>query len=169
MRSKKAILLLAGLALVVPSMSRAAAPRMLGQFRDWSAHIYEENGTRICYLYSEPKKEEGDYTKRGKTYTQVANRPAESVRNEVSVTAGYTFKRDSNVEVVIGSQKFRLFTDSGNAWAQDSNTDQRLVAAMKAGSDMVVRGTSSRGTLTTDTYSLLGFTAAHGAMESACR
>jgi hypothetical protein len=34
---------------------------------------------------------------------------------------------------------------------------------------MVIKGTSSRGTLTTDTYSLAGFTAAYNAIEQACK
>jgi hypothetical protein len=33
---------------------------------------------------------------------------------------------------------------------------------------MVVKGTSSRGTKTTDSYSLLGFTKAHKAIDTAC-
>ena len=33
---------------------------------------------------------------------------------------------------------------------------------------MVVRGVSSRGTQTTDTYSLSGFTAAYRAINTAC-
>ena len=33
---------------------------------------------------------------------------------------------------------------------------------------MIVRGTSARGTLTADTYSLGGFTAGHEAINKAC-
>ena len=33
---------------------------------------------------------------------------------------------------------------------------------------MVVKGASSRGTATTDTYSLIGVTKAHGAIDKAC-
>jgi Invasion associated locus B (IalB) protein len=39
---------------------------------------------------------------------------------------------------------------------------------LKAGKQMIVRGTSSRGTETTDTYSLSGFTAALAAIDKAC-
>ena len=54
------------------------------------------------------------------------------------------------------------------AWAPDTTSDQRMVAAMKAGSVMVVQGTSARGTLTKDTYSLKGFTKAHSTISEAC-
>jgi hypothetical protein len=37
------------------------------------------------------------------------------------------------------------------------------------GAAMVVVGTSERGTKTTDTYSLKGFTAAYGAISKACK
>ncbi|MDX1424550.1 MAG: invasion associated locus B family protein, partial [Kiloniellales bacterium] len=46
--------------------------------------------------------------------------------------------------------------------------DQAIVKAMRAGSSMVVKGTSSRGTVTTDTYSLLGFSKAYAAISKAC-
>ena len=43
-----------------------------------------------------------------------------------------------------------------------------IIKAMRAGNTLVVKGTSSRGTLTTDTYSLKGFTAVHNALNKAC-
>ena len=50
-----------------------------------------------------------------------------------------------------------------------SAADRAIVAAMKAGRQMIVRGTSTRGTLTTDTYSLSGFSAALAAIDKACK
>ncbi|MFO1120388.1 MAG: invasion associated locus B family protein [Rhodospirillales bacterium] len=50
----------------------------------------------------------------------------------------------------------------------DAAVDRAIVAAMKAGKAMIVRGTSARGTLTTDTYSLSGFSAALAAIDKAC-
>ena len=45
----------------------------------------------------------------------------------------------------------------------------KLVRAMKSGNRMVVYGTSSRGTKTTDTYSLSGFTAMKKRIDKACK
>ena len=97
----------------------------------------------------------------------MTNRKADNVRGEVSFEAGYTYKKNSTVKLAIGSQTFELFTSDGNAWARQGD-DVKLVKAMKAGSKMVVRGTSSRGTATKDTYSLLGFTKAINAINKAC-
>ena len=71
--------------------------------------------------------------------------------------------------VRIDGKTFRLFVDRDIAFARDSATDATLVEAMKKGSKMVVEGVSSRGTKTTDTYSLSGFSAAHRAATRACQ
>lgn len=140
----------------------------VGVFGDWSAFLFKEDGNPACYMSSEPKKATGDYTKRGEIYAIVTHRPAEKRIGEVSIIAGYSYQKESAVEVSIGNQGFELFTQDDGAWAPDAATDAKLVQTMKKGSTMVVKGTSSRGTLTTDTYSLKGFTRAYGAISKAC-
>ena len=149
-------------------MAQAAGPKSIGTFKSWSAILLVENKSRICYLNSVPQKSQGKYKKRGPTYIQVSHRDPAGVRNEVSVTAGYTYRKGGRVTIDIDGKKFSLFTQGDTAWSSDKKTDYSLVAAMRAGHDMLVRGTSSRGTLTTDRYSLSGFTAAHKAISKAC-
>ena len=58
---------------------------------------------------------------------------------------------------------------SGVVWTpEEIEKRQRDIAAMKDGSDMTVRGTSTLDTFSLDTYSLLGFTAALEALRDAC-
>ncbi|MDA1324801.1 MAG: invasion associated locus B family protein [Proteobacteria bacterium] len=146
----------------------AAEPKTPGTFKNWSAYLLVENKDRICYLHGEPGKSAGKYKKRGDTYMQVTHRTGAKARNEVSVTAGYTYKKDSAVTLTIDGKKFVLFTHADTAWAGEENPDDKLVAAMRAGHTMVVAGASSRGTATVDSYSLAGFTAAHNAINKAC-
>ena len=100
---------------------------------------------------------------------------AEASNAVVTVEAGYAYKPDSKVNVDIEGPKYKLYTrnrnndSKGDAWAVGDDGDKALIAAMKAGKSMVVKGTSSRGTLTTDTYSLSGFTAAYNAIDQACK
>jgi hypothetical protein len=162
--------ILGGLALVclswtVPDMAGA---RELGTFKDWSAHILVENNGKICYLHAVPSKSEGKYSKRGDTYIQVTHRTSSKIRNEVSVTAGYTYNENNPPTLEIDGKKFLLFTQGDTAWADERNPDDRVVAAMRAGRNLIVGGTSSRGTVTVDSYSLSGFTAAHNAINKAC-
>jgi len=155
-------------AIACLSSDALAQRKTIGTFSDWTAFADGSGASRICYVGSVPKKAEGKYTRRGDTYTLVSHRPGEKVFGEVSVEAGYTYKSDSEVIVDIDGKKFKLFTKGGNAWARDANADKAIVAAMKAGRRMIIKGTSSRGTLTTDTYSLSGITAAYKAIDKAC-
>jgi len=140
----------------------------LGDFGDWSSFQFTESGNKACYMASQPKKSEGEYKKRGDVYAIVTHRPSEKLRDEVSVLAGYAYKEGSTVKVTIGDQSFELFTQGDGAWTKDKKSDEALVKAMIKGRSMVVTGTSSRGTDTTDTYSLEGFTKAYEAIGKAC-
>jgi hypothetical protein len=72
------------------------------------------------------------------------------------------------VQVRIGSEKFTLFTDGETAWSRSPKDDKQLVDAMRRGNSMVIVGMSSKGTQTTDTYSLTGFSKAYEAIGKAC-
>ncbi len=154
---------------VLVASSVAAEQRSIGTFRDWSAFTDTVGGNKVCYAGSLPKKQEGDYTRRGDTYILVTHRPADAVVGEVSVEAGYSYQRGSEATATIDGRSFQLFTEGGNAWAYDEAADREMVRAMRAGAEMVIKGTSSRGTLTSDTYSLFGFTAAYKAITDECQ
>lgn len=154
--------------ILSPSIAPAAEPKVIGSFKQWSAHLYVEKKGKVCYLHGVPGKSVGKYKKRGDIYLQVTHRPSAKTRNEVSITAGYVHKKGSDVKAVIDGKTFVLFTEADTAWVGDSKSDAQLVAAMRAGRTMVVNGTSARGTTTIDTYSLAGFTAAHNAISKAC-
>lgn len=158
------------LALTMTSAETASAQRApVGSFGDWSAHVDGSGPKRSCYVASRPKKSEGKYSARGGVFLLVTHRPAEKTFGEISVEAGYTYKTESRVEVIVdGDRRFTLFTQGGNAWAADAAGDQALVDAFRRGTQAVIKGTSSRGTQTTDTFSLSGFTAAMTAIDKAC-
>ena len=73
------------------------------------------------------------------------------------------------VKVKINKKSFKLFTQQDGAWSANPELDAKLVKAMKGGNRMVVYGISSRGTKTTDTYSLSGFTAMKKRIDKACK
>ena len=137
-------------------------------FDEWSAFAVKSGSTLVCYIGGEPHKAVGKYKKRGDTFILVTHRPKEKSIGVISLKAGYTYKNGSEVEIIVGGFKQRLFTDSGHAWAYDAKADKALVRAMKGGSSLIAKGVSSRGTATTDTYSLKGFTAAYQAASKAC-
>jgi len=148
----------------------AAEPKVLGTFKDWKAFVFEESGQKVCYMSSQPKKKEPASAKRGDAYLLVTHRPGEKSLDVVSFTVGYPFRKDSEALVDVGSKSFKLFTDGETAWARDAETDKAVVAALRdaKAKSVVMKGTSGRGTGTTDTYSLDGVGEAYGAINQAC-
>ncbi|MBL4613809.1 MAG: hypothetical protein JKY27_02890 [Magnetovibrio sp.] len=136
---------------------------------DWQAIRELENGKPVCVMSAGPEKSVGKYTKRGTVLAIISHRPKEKRFGEVAFQAGYTFKKWAKATATIDAKKsFKLFTQGGHAWAMDTKADKQLVKAMRAGHKLVIKGTSSRGTLTTDTYSLKGFSANWKAISKAC-
>ncbi len=151
------------------AVDAAAEPKRIGGNGDWSAYVVESGGTKTCYMVAKPTKAEGKYTRRGDIFALVTNQPSSGANGEVSFVAGYTFRVDSDVTIQIGGTRFELFTNADRAWTRGPEDDSVLVAAMVKGTDMTVKGFSARGTLTTDTYSLRGFTATKKLIDRACK
>jgi len=43
----------------------ASAQQAIGTYGEWSAYYITENGSKVCYVYSQPIKQDGNYTRRG--------------------------------------------------------------------------------------------------------
>ncbi len=141
----------------------------LGSHNDWQATYWNEDGG-VCTMMTLPKKKEGKYSKRGEVYAQVVKNKGDKDSGVVNFVAGYTFKENSEVNVIIDNKhSFVLFTNNSTAWAQTEKDDASLIKYMKLGNTMIVKGISSRGTNTKDTYSLKGFVAAYKAMNKKCQ
>jgi hypothetical protein len=139
---------------------------------DWS--VFQETEPVECFAVSAPKEQvntrngEPVEVQRGETLLFVFYRPAEGVNGQVTFTGGYPFAPDSTVSLEVGGTAYQLFTEGEWAWPATPEDDARIVAAMKAGSEAVLTGQSGRGTVTRDTFSLLGFTAAVEEAGSRC-
>lgn len=168
MFSRKSVVLSALSVFLVSPLCAADGDDALGRFRDWYAAAYEDGGRIICYMASRPTASAGEYSRRGPTYVQVTRRKGDSGPDVVSFEAGYPFAQGAEIEVAIDGAAFTLFTQGETAWAYDGDGDRALAKAMAGGAKMIVKGASARGTGTTDTYSLMGFTAARNAMTEAC-
>lgn len=138
-------------------------------FSDWSLYVHQDKNGRLCYIASAPKKQDGNFSKRGQPAVMVAKLPSAPPNEQVSVQPGYTYKAGSPVSFTIDGTKRELFTQGDHAWAKTSADDRALITGMRGGSDLKVGGTSSRGTTSMDTYSLAGFTAAYKAMQDRCK
>jgi hypothetical protein len=144
-------------------------PVLLGEFTDWAAYTYDAKDTKVCYVSARPKASTPKTARRDPTFFLVTNMPGRKVKGEVSTIIGYPFKKESTVEVKVDDQAFELFTNGDGAWADSTAVERKIVAAMKAGKTLTVKGTSWRGTETLDTYSLGGISAAMDKIDEACK
>jgi invasion protein IalB len=60
-------------------------------------------------------------------------------------------------------------TQNDNAWLKNPAEEPRMIETMRKGSEVVVKGVSSRGTKTTDRYSLKGLGQALDRVGQECK
>lgn len=139
----------------------------------WS--VFEDSDPRECWAVSSPVEtvnmRDGRVVavRRGDILLMAFYRPDADVDGQVTFTGGYPFAEKSTVEMVIGDETFELFTEGEWAWPASTADDARIIAAMKRGTEAVLTARSTRGTITKDTFSLLGFTAAIEEAEKRCK
>lgn len=160
--------LVLGIACIISAQVHAAKPQQIGKSGDWTSYVLMEGSSKVCYMVSKPIKAEGNYSRRGEIFALITHRPSENTKDVFSYITGYTYKTGSDATVTIDGKEYILFTQDDTAWAPDAAADARLAAAIQKGSKMVVRGTSTRGTLTTDTYSLKGSGDAYASITKEC-
>jgi hypothetical protein len=144
------------------------AVKLVNRFNDWKVYAHDSPAARICFATAQPNATEPAGARRDSIYFYVSAWPKDGVKSEISVKIGYPFRKGSAVTVTIGTTAFNLFTDDDKAFVADQNAELKLIEAMKKGDVMIVRGTSQRGTQTTDTYSLTGVSQALQAVTAGC-
>lgn len=152
--------IIAGLALFASAAT--AEPQKIATYGKWTA--YKADG--VCFAACQPEKSEGNYTRRDDAFLMVSYRPNDNIKGEVSSLLGYKIKKAPAEIVIDGKTKYELQTTEQAAFVDN---DVKVVNSMKKGGKLVIHATSSRGTLTTDTYSLKGFTKANEAAAKACQ
>jgi invasion protein IalB len=157
----------------LPGGARAQGdqPTLLGTYGDWGAYTATPGGKKVCFSLSKPKSSTTTPPgrKRDPAFLFVSTRPAENVRNEVSVIIGYPFKESTEATAEVGTAKFAMYTQKDGAWIKNMAEEARLLDAMRKGSDLTVKGTSARGTSSTDQFSLKGLPQALERADQACK
>ncbi|WP_371931667.1 MULTISPECIES: invasion associated locus B family protein [Roseovarius] len=139
----------------------------------WS--VFEDSDPKECWAVSSPTEtvntKDGRVVavRRGDILMMTFFRPDAGVNGQITFTGGYPFAGGSTVNINIGGSEFEMFTEGEWAWPASASDDAKIIAAMKRGADAVLTARSSRGTVTKDTFSLLGYTAALEEAEKRCQ
>ena len=175
MRTIRAGFLVASVTVCVVGGAALAGerPNLIGTFKEWHVYSAGKGKNRTCYALSVPKEMNPANVMRDEVFFLISSWPANKTVNQPSIVPGYQYGANTKTQVRVGSDQFVFFTKNdggaGGAWMENVANEKKLVAAMKRGSSMIVTGTSARGTLTTDDYSLAGFSAALDKLGTACK
>jgi invasion protein IalB len=144
---------------------------LLGQFNDWGAYTASPGGKKVCFALSKPTSAvtEPAGRKRDPSYAFISTRPAEKVKNEVSVIVGYPQKPGADASAGVGTANYVMYTQNDGAWIKNAAEEAQMVDAMRKGADLVVKSMSTHGTKTTDTYSLKGLGEALDKVAEECK
>ena len=104
---------------------------------------------------------------RGKPYVFVTN-IKNGTNHEVSIKAGFNFKKNKDVIFDVDGNKTKLFPVDDRAWSESTKVDRFLVQSMRRGQKLIVTGISIPGNKIIDTYSLSGFTKALRLIDKSC-
>lgn len=162
-------------ATAVTAMSALLASNATAQTVDlvanqgaWSLYADKATPKQVCFVSSQPQAVEPIGANRGPIYFYISAWPKDGVKTEPSVKVGYPINATKDMTITIGTDVFKLFAKGERGFVSDPTEELKLVEAMKKGATAVVRATSTRGTNTTDTYSLSGITNALNKMVETC-
>ncbi|MGD9544814.1 MAG: invasion associated locus B family protein [Methylocystis sp.] len=148
----------------------SSKPEQLGSYGEWGAYAAQNGRTRTCYALGQPKERAPKAKlKDSVAYIFISSRPAENVHNEVAINLGYPTKDGSAATADIDGNSYELITKGTNAWVKDQSREREFVGAMRGGAKLVVKASSSRGTNTTDSYSLKGLSDALARAVQECK
>ena len=142
--------------------------KSLGKYKDWESFVLLQNGNKVCFAQSTPIVRAPKKLKRDPSRLFVSFRPAENIKNEISVTGGYEFKIKKPVTAKSGKKTYDLFSKGRFAWVVDGKDESKLISTMKKASRLMIVGNSEKGNQTTDHYSMMGFTKAYNSAKKNC-
>tara|TARA_B100001123_G_scaffold319335_1_gene357990 strand:+ start:1008 stop:1514 length:507 start_codon:yes stop_codon:yes gene_type:complete len=142
--------------------------KSIGKFKDWESFVLSQEGNKICFAQSAPVLRAPKKLKRNPSRLFVSFRPKENIKNEISVTNGYTFKDKAPVTAKSGKKSYDLFSKDNFAWVVDKNDESKLITTMKKASRLMIIANTNKGDQTTDHYSMMGFTKAYNTARKSC-
>ncbi len=151
------------------SDKNAGKPVQIASFGDWGAFLAEGGKEKTCYALAQPKERAPSKLKRDPAYVFISNRPGENIHNEVSIMMGFPMKNGAEAEADVSGTSFDLISKGTNAWIKNPAQEAEFIKALKKSAKLIVKATSTKGHVTTDSYSLAGLSQALDSVERECR
>ena len=142
--------------------------KKMGTHKDWETFIIKSETGKICFTQSKPvlQAPKSD-TREARLF--ISFRPADKIKDEVSITSGYQYNTQNSITAKSGKNKIKFDVKKENfAWIGDTGLERKMVNVMKKGSRIMITGYNQSGSQTIDHYSLMGFTKAYNTAKKSC-
>lgn len=144
-----------------------AKPTQIAKIKSWS--VFATHGkNRTCYALARPTTRSPASLKRDDAYIFISTRPAEKVRDEVSVIMGFALKPNADPKADIGGASYDLVAKGANAWVKDPAQEGAFIEAMKKKGKLTVKAVSAKGNASTDVYETGGLGDALARVHKEC-
>lgn len=157
--------------LIAPALFAAPAlaePAAVGRFKDWAVFTETVEGDLICYAATEALTKSPGKANHGAVWYYVTSWKSGKATGQPSIKVGYDFKSGSSPKAKVGRSSWTLFPAGREAFAEDAD-DPAIVEALRKGANLIVEGTSARGTSVSYKFSLSGSATAIDKAADACK
>ena len=154
--------------LLVVFEASAQEIKKVGKFKDWETIVVTDGSKKLCFAQSKPVLQSPKKNPR-EARLFISFRPADKIKDEVSITSGYQYNNQNSITAKSGKNKIKFDVKKENfAWIGDTGLERKMVNVMKKGSRIMITGYNQTGSQTIDHYSLMGFTKAYNTAKKSC-
>ena len=154
--------------LLIVSEASAQEIKKIGKFKDWETIVVTDGSKKLCFAQQKPVLQSPKKNPR-EARLFISFRPADKIKDEVSITSGYQYTTQNSITAKSGKNKIKFDVKKENfAWIGDTSLERKMVNVMKKGSRIMITGYNQSGSQTIDHYSLMGFTKAYNTAKKSC-
>jgi len=154
--------------LLIVTEASAQEIKKVGKFKDWETIVVTDGAKKLCFAQSKPVLQSPKKNPR-EARLFISFRPADKIKDEVSITSGYQYNTQNSITAKSGKNKIKFDVKKENfAWIGDTGLERKMVNVMKKGSRIMITGYNQSGSQTIDHYSLMGFTKAYNTAKKSC-
>ena len=141
----------------------AQARDSLGVYEGWAA--FRDPDIPRCYAIARPeRRRSGEW----EAFASIGTWPTRNRRGQVHFRLRRAMRDDSTPVLTIGRRRFELVGSGPDAWAESSQDDAAIVAAMRNGLSMRIEARSRGAGRIVDNYDLSGAASAIDAAALGC-
>lgn len=139
----------------------------------WESFTREGPGGRICFAAAEPTTKFPSSYAHGAVFFMVSEAKNNNIRNQPSLSVGYTLKPDTPPAGFVlsstgKSPQTRFFVDGADAFLERTDQERAIISAMRGGKNLQIEAVGADDVHTAYQFSLSGFSAALDAAKRDC-